>query len=419
MPWSEAPEDQQEFIAESINASEKTLNDNIDSAIGNVKDNILNEVGDNFVKANEYVEYKNTVSSSIEQTSKDVEMKFETVNEGVQAVDGELKEFKNSVSTNIRFSNNGIDIGKSNSPFAVNINNQKMSFKEDGVEVAYISNQEMKITDAVIENALTLGSFKFIPRVTGNVSLVWDDMGNIIDYNSSYPNATNSNYPTHNAYFREKPVAGQMYTIELYATLASTASYWGIYNSGGTITPTIINNWEFNNGMARKSFIWVDKVNEYSANNTYMSLYPMPNVSSRGASTVSCVKLFKGDEQWRDNGNLLRFNNIYDNGQGYGLRATKDDNYVYTDMYCYLEAGVQYKFSCNVDCDTWGHNVTEDTVEAYLVYKDNSDGSWTHKGIATNPATFTVTQSGRWWLRLDVNKNGQTHYFSNIWITKE
>lgn len=418
--WTPAPEDQEDYIDTSVTTSEKNLNNNIDSAVSDAKNDILNEVDGKYVNSNEYAEFKKTTSSSIEQTSKDVELKFNTVNEGMQTVNGELKEFKNAVSTNIRFSGEGIDIGKSDSPFAVNINNQKMSFKENGIEVAYISNQEMRITDAVVENSLTLGNFMYLPRVTGNVSLIWDDMGNLIEYSSSYPNTTNNGYPTHNAYFRERPVAGQMYTIELYATLGSTASYWGVYNSGGNVDVCVLNNWEFRNGVAKKSFIWTQTTSDgaHTADNRFLSLYPMPHVDNRKNSTISYVKIYKGDDQWRDNGNLLRFNNIFDNGGKYYITASRNDHYIYTDMYCYLEAGVEYKFTCNCDCTNWGHSTTEDTVEAYLVYKDNADGSWTHKGIATNPATFTVATSGRWWLRLDVNKNGCKHWFGDIWITK-
>ena len=325
-------------------------------------------------------------------------------------------------------SEDGIDIGKSNSPFSVNISNQRMSFKEEGTEVAYVSNKEMRITDAVIENSMVLGNFKFIPRITGNTSLIWDDMGNLCNYDTSYWNQTNANYPTASIYFREKPVHGQLYTIEMCASLGASLNHWTIYNSGGSVNVVDIEPWRFENGVAKKSFIWIDTMvadwdnQTYTADNTYMAIYPMPNINNRPASTLTYAKLYKGDDLWRDNGNLLRFNNLFDypkgtKNAGYWLQATKDDYYVHTDMYCYLEAGVEYKFSCEVDGEegNWSGG-TEDTVQAYLMNKDNPD-NWIYKEI--NPtSTFTVNTSTRWWLRLDVNKNGCSHWFSNIWITK-
>ena len=70
-------------------------------------------------------------------------------------------------------SEDGMEIGKTDSPFGVSISNEKMSFTENNAEIAYISNQEMLITDANITNSLKIGHYKFIPRSNGNLSLIW------------------------------------------------------------------------------------------------------------------------------------------------------------------------------------------------------------------------------------------------------
>ena len=426
--WTPAPEDQEEYTNSAISSSENALNNNISSSISNATNNILNNISDNYTAKSDYEEFKKTTSSAIEQTNKDVTIKFNTTTENIQSVSGELSTFKNSVESNINFSSDGVKISKSNSPFSVDIGNSKMSFREAGVEVAYISNQEMNITDAVVENSLTLGNFKFIPRVTGNMSLIWDDHGNMISYNTSYANKTNPDYPTHIGSFDIKPVAGELYTIELCASLGSTASYWGIYNSGGDVTVGKLEYWEFHNGIAKKSFFWIDTMsydgtNWITADNTGLNLYPMPYVNGRANSTVTYVKMYKGDSLWKDNGNYLRFNNIYDDSKGYQVLATKDDYYRNTDMYSYLEAGVEYVFKCDVDLykggttATWGSaDTATDTIQAFLVNRDNPD-QWIYKEIVPGES-FTVDTTTRWWLRLDTNKNGSEHWFSNIWITK-
>ena len=426
--WTPAPEDVEEYTNSAISSSENALNNNISSAISNATNNILNNISDNYTAKSDYEEFKKTTSSAIEQTNKDVTIKFNTTTENIQSVSGELSTFKNTVESNINFSSDGIKISKSNSPFSVDIGNSKMSFREAGVEVSYISNQEMNITDAVVENSLTLGNFKFIPRVTGNMSLIWDDHGNMISYNTSYANKTNPDYPTHTGSFDIKPVAGELYTIELCASLGSTASYWGIYNSGGDVAVEKLEYWEFHNGIAKKSFIWIDTMtydgtNWITADNTNVQLYPMPYVNGRANSTVTYVKMYKGDSLWKDNGNYLRFNNIYDDSKGYQVLATKDDYYRNTNMYSYLEAGVDYVFKCDVDLykggttATWGSaDTATDTIQAFLVNKDNPD-QWVYKEIVPGES-FTVDTTTRWWLRLDTNKNGSEHWFSNIWITK-
>lgn len=44
------------------------------------------------------------------------------------------------------------------------------SFFEGAVEVAYIGNKKMYITDGEFTNSLQLGKFAFIPRENGNLS---------------------------------------------------------------------------------------------------------------------------------------------------------------------------------------------------------------------------------------------------------
>jgi microcystin-dependent protein len=94
------------------------------------------------------------------------------------------------------------------------------------------------------------------------------------------------------------------------------------------------------------------------------------------------------------------------------VTATRDDYFEPTGYYGYLETGKHYTFSCQSDASFGGANGT-DTVEAFLL-KDNKYD--TTININTNPKTFTVSTSGYYYLRVDVNKNGQTHYFWDVQI---
>ena len=58
------------------------------------------------------------------------------------------------------------------------LTNTRLSFLQDGTEIAYISNNKMYITDAEIIGKLTMGStalgfFDWTPRANGNLSLKW------------------------------------------------------------------------------------------------------------------------------------------------------------------------------------------------------------------------------------------------------
>ena len=157
----------------NFSRAEEGINNNITSSVEDAKGEILNNITNNYVDKDTYAQFTSSVSSSFEQTTSDMEMKFTTVSEGFAQVNDSLESYKDTVSTNIRFSEDGVEIGKTNSPFGVSISNKKMSFTENNTEIAYISNQEMLITDANVTNSLKIGHYKFIPRNNGNLSLIW------------------------------------------------------------------------------------------------------------------------------------------------------------------------------------------------------------------------------------------------------
>ena len=100
------------------------------------------------------------------------------------AVDGVVGQLK-QVSENqalleeyIRFRGALIELGKVGNAFTAELSNEQLAFKENGQTIAYISNQSLVITNAEIRNKLSLGNedrgwFDFIPRTSGNLSIVW------------------------------------------------------------------------------------------------------------------------------------------------------------------------------------------------------------------------------------------------------
>ena len=91
---------------------------------------------------------------------------IDEVGEGSDAQFDELKAY-------IRFIDGDIVLGQQSSSLQCVISNDRISFLQSGVEVAYISNNKLYITQAQITDSLQLGSFAFVPRENGNLSLVW------------------------------------------------------------------------------------------------------------------------------------------------------------------------------------------------------------------------------------------------------
>ncbi len=94
-------------------------------------------------------------------------------------------EIKGNVASNqqlleeyIRFRGALIELGKVGNSFTAELSNEQLAFKENGQTIAYISNQSLVITNAEIRYKLSLGTedrgwFDFIPRSSGNLSIVW------------------------------------------------------------------------------------------------------------------------------------------------------------------------------------------------------------------------------------------------------
>lgn len=96
-----------------------------------------------------------TFTSRLEQTARELSA---SVTEVSEAVTSKQESFQNEVETYIRFSLDGLTLGKSDSQFQTKLDNTKLAFVQGGVEVAYISNNQLYITAASITDSLTIGN---------------------------------------------------------------------------------------------------------------------------------------------------------------------------------------------------------------------------------------------------------------------
>ena len=181
-----------------------TNKDDLNEIVENIVDNTGIKDGVDSIR-----KHVNELSSTITQTAQDIILRVES---NTQSIDGVMEELKtqvkllnNSIEFNfnsaitesnkvgnqviqnqqlleeyIRFKGALIELGKIGNSFVAKLSNEKLAFLQDNVEIAYISNNKLYITDAEIKNKLTLGNptngyFDFIPRANGNLSLVWRD----------------------------------------------------------------------------------------------------------------------------------------------------------------------------------------------------------------------------------------------------
>ena len=167
--WTPAPEDADDDYVKL----QKDINSNISSAVKDGVDSALTSVDGLYTKKGEFETFQNSVSSSFEQTSKDISMQFSNAVNASNTVNGKLEEYKAKVETYIRFDTKGMEMGKSDSPFKSVLTNQKLSFTENGYEVAYMSDNKLYITNAEILDSFIMGSWFWDVGPNGNLSLNW------------------------------------------------------------------------------------------------------------------------------------------------------------------------------------------------------------------------------------------------------
>lgn len=153
-------------------ASEAVYNveQNLMASIQVSEQNIKSTVAENYYLKEDTEALISSVSTEIEQTQKSVEIQFTQFSQDIEAVatgtDAEFEEIRKY----IRFVDGQILLGEVGNELELKIANDRISFLQDGAEVAYFSNRKLYVTDAEILHSLQLGSFAFMPRANGNLS---------------------------------------------------------------------------------------------------------------------------------------------------------------------------------------------------------------------------------------------------------
>lgn len=145
-----------------------------------------------------------------------------------------------------------------------------------------------------------------------------------------------SSYNLHDYYFvsGKAPADGETVTIQMKATLASEKTYFGIYNSGGNLSPTQLNSTHLKNGIYTRTFTWKVTNGSYTASNTYLRVYHMPS-SVTATSTIDWIKLESGSEATTWSPNTSDTTYFYDwttekDVSGLNHNGTKIGNFSYS-----------------------------------------------------------------------------------------
>ena len=170
----------------NANNIESTLNDLEHYKIQNNSDisiqasAIISQVENLFTKKSDLEDFSESVSSQITQNSENI---TEVFSECISKIDNDLLDLENNVSElvysldayikrgELESGVYGIEIGRSDSNIKARFTNDKLSFMQSGVEVAYISKNNLYITRVETTDYFTIGNSSvgcFIFDVTDN-----------------------------------------------------------------------------------------------------------------------------------------------------------------------------------------------------------------------------------------------------------
>lgn len=154
----------------SNKAEQEYVEDEVTSLQSQLKltdEEIRMTVDENYLKKEEFSSFEESVSTQFTQTSEDFNFEFNKIVEQVTELDGETqKQFEEFVKY-IRFVDGTIVLGEVGHGTTLHIQNNRISFRQEGNEVAYISDGMFRINRGVFVEDLTVNEHKLVGRGKG------------------------------------------------------------------------------------------------------------------------------------------------------------------------------------------------------------------------------------------------------------
>lgn len=136
-------------------------------------DEIWAAVEDKTIAKSDYETFSETVRNILQMEADGTTMLFQTINEAIKDVGDTEASHHAELLTYIRFSENGIEIGKEGNAITMQLDNDSLDFYNNGTRVAYISDNQLYITDGRFLRSVRIGSYGFIPEANGSVSFTY------------------------------------------------------------------------------------------------------------------------------------------------------------------------------------------------------------------------------------------------------
>ncbi len=132
------------------------------------------DVASEYVSTGTFDEFRETTETQFTVQADGIEAKFSEMVLMVENVEGETQAQFRELASYIRGYQNEegqpvLELGSVTSDIILKQTNDRIQFIQSGIEVAYVSNNTLYITDGQFLNSLRIGDFAFIPRANGSL----------------------------------------------------------------------------------------------------------------------------------------------------------------------------------------------------------------------------------------------------------
>ena len=146
------------------------LEQNLTSSIEKSETDIKATVAETYTLKEDAEAMVSEVRTEVTLTKESFEVEFTRIEKDIEDVktgaDAEFEEIKKY----FRFVDGKILLGEVGNKLELVIANDRISFQQDGAEVAYFSDRKLHVTDGEYTHSLKIGNFSFVPRANGNLS---------------------------------------------------------------------------------------------------------------------------------------------------------------------------------------------------------------------------------------------------------
>lgn len=134
---------------------------------------LVASVAEETVSKNVYEEFTTLVKNILKMEADGTTMIFQTINEAIHDIGDTEASHYAELLTYIRFSDDGIEIGKQGNAITMRLDNDSLDFYNNGTRVAYMSDNTLYITDGRFTRSVRIGNYGFIPEANGSVSFTY------------------------------------------------------------------------------------------------------------------------------------------------------------------------------------------------------------------------------------------------------